>query len=140
MYRQSHQNRKRAIYKPMAEINMTPFVDVMMVLLIIFMIAAPLMSVGIPVDLPETQARQVNDETEPLIISVDKEGKIFVQEREVSVNEIVPLLTSITKNNPNPRIFIRGDKNLSYGNIVQVMGHITSAGFTRVALVAELPE
>lgn len=140
MHRQSHQNRKRAIYKPMAEINMTPFVDVMMVLLIIFMVAAPLMSVGIPVDLPETQAEAVTDETEPLVITVDNEGKIFIQEREVSLNEIVPLLSSITKNNPNPRIFIRGDRNLAYGNIVQVMGNITSAGFTRVALIAELPE
>jgi biopolymer transport protein TolR len=140
MLSHSPYKRKKNIYKPMAEINMTPFVDVMLALLIIFMIAAPLMSVGIPVDLPETTAKQVNDETEPLVITVNKEGEIFVQERKVSINEIVPLLISITKNNPNPRIFVRGDKALAYGHVVKLMGTVTTAGFTRVALVAELPE
>lgn len=133
-------SRNRKMHRPMADINMTSMIDVMMVLLIIFMIATPLMSVGIPVDLPEAEASAVSDEAEPLTISVDKEGKIFVQEREVAVSEIVPLLQNITKNNPNPRIFIRGDKSQTYGNIMRVMGSVTAAGFTRVALIAEVPE
>ncbi len=136
----SSYSRNRKMHRPMADINMTSMIDVMMVLLIIFMIATPLMSVGIPVDLPETQAPAITDESEPLTLSIDKDGKIYVQEREVSMNEIVPLLQSITKNNPNPRIFIRGHQSQSYGNVMRVMGNITAAGFTHVALIAEVPE
>jgi biopolymer transport protein TolR len=130
-------------YRPMAEINVTPMVDVMLVLLIIFMVAAPLMTVGVPIDLPRTQATPLNQETEPLTISVNTEGKIFLQETEVPLEELVPRLQAIMQNQPQGqperRIFVRGDRGIMYGRIMEVMGTIASAGFTRVALLAEQP-
>jgi len=133
----------RSRYRPMAEINVTPMVDVMLVLLIIFMVAAPLMTVGVPIDLPRTQATQLNQETEPLTISVNPEGKIYLQETEVSLEDLVPRLQAIIQNQPQGaperRIFVRGDRGIMYGRIMEVMGTIASAGFTRVALLAEQP-
>ena len=130
-------------YRPMAEINVTPMVDVMLVLLIIFMVAAPLMTVGVPIDLPRTQATPLNQETEPLTISVNTEGKIFLQETEVALEELVPRLQAIMRSQaegaPERRIFVRGDRGIMYGRIMEVMGTIASAGFTRVALLAEQP-
>ena len=127
----------------MAEINVTPFVDVMLVLLIIFMVAAPLMTVGVPVDLPKTAAQPLNQETEPLTITVNPEGKIFLQETEVPLEGLVPRLQAIMREQPQGaperRIFVRGDKAISYGRVMEVMGTIAGAGFTRVALLAEQP-
>jgi biopolymer transport protein TolR len=134
----------RTRYRPMAEINVTPMVDVMLVLLIIFMVAAPLMTVGVPVDLPRTQASALNQETEPLTISVNAEGKIFLQETEVEMENLVPQLQAILRNQPQGqperRIFVRGDRGISYGRVMEVMGTVGSAGFTRVALLTEQPQ
>ena len=134
---------RRARYRPMAEINVTPMVDVMLVLLIIFMIAAPLMTVGVPIDLPRTQASALNQETEPLTISVNTEGKIFLQDTETTLETLVPQLQAIMRNQPSGaperRIFVRGDRGITYGRVMEVMGTIASAGFTRVALLAEQP-
>ena len=124
-------------YRPMAEINVTPLVDVMLVLLIIFMVAAPLMTVGVPVDLPKTQASALNQDNEPITISVNPEGKIFLQETEAPLPELVTKLQAISQNKPDRRIFVRGDKGLAYGRIMEVMSTITQGGFTKVALLAE---
>ncbi|MBW6401070.1 protein TolR [Roseomonas sp. HJA6] len=133
----------RSRYRPLAEINVTPMVDVMLVLLIIFMVAAPLMTVGVPVDLPRTAASPLNQETEPLTISVDPQGRVFLQETEVPMEELVPRLRAIMQNQPQGaperRIFVRGDRAIAYGKVMEVMGTIAAAGFTRVALLAEQP-
>ena len=126
-------------YRPMAEINVTPMVDVMLVLLIIFMVAAPLLTVGVPVDLPKTQAATMNDQEEPLVVSINAEGKVFLQDTEIDLDSLVPKLQAITSNKPDTRIFVRGDKALAYGRIMEVMGTVSAAGFTKVALIAELP-
>ena len=123
----------------MSDINVTPFVDVMLVLLIIFMVTAPLMTVGIPVDLPKTEASSINEKTEPLTISVDSTGSIYLQKTRLELDQLVPRLQAITGENPDTRIFVRGDQKISYGLIVQVMGAVSSAGFNKVALLAELP-
>ncbi|MCW8088052.1 protein TolR [Sabulicella glaciei] len=128
-------------YKPMAEINVTPMVDVMLVLLIIFMVAAPMMTSGVPVDLPRTTAQPLNQEQEPLTISVDPQGRIFLQETEVPLEGLVGQLQAIARNQqqgqPERRIFVRGDRGISYGRVMEVMGTISAGGFTRVALLAE---
>ena len=128
---------KRARYRPLAEINVTPLVDVMLVLLIIFMVTAPLMTSGVPVDLPKANAQPINNDSEPLTVSLNAEGKIFLQDQEVSAEDLVPKLQAIAKNNPERRIFVRGDKDIAYGKIMQVMGTIAQGGFTKVALLAE---
>ena len=128
---------RRARYRPLAEINVTPLVDVMLVLLIIFMVTAPLMTSGVPVDLPKANAQPINNDSEPLTVSMNAVGKIFLQDQEVSAEELVPKLQAISKNNPERRIFVRGDKDIAYGKIMQVMGTITQGGFTKVALLAE---
>ena len=128
---------KRSRYRPLAEINVTPLVDVMLVLLIIFMVTAPLMTSGVPVDLPKTNAQPINNDSEPLTVSLNAAGKIFLQDQEVTAEELVPKLQAIAKNNPERRIFVRGDKDIAYGKIMQVMGTITQGGFTKVALLAE---
>jgi len=136
---------RRASYRPMAEINVTPLVDVMLVLLIIFMVAAPLMTVGVPVDLPRTNASALNQEQEPLTISVNAEGRIYLQETEVQMDALVAQLRAILaaqptgQGQPERRIFVRGDRAISYGRVMEVMGTVSSAGFTRVALLAEQP-
>jgi len=124
---------------PMADINVTPMVDVMLVLLVIFMVTAPLMTVGVPVDLPKTQAKAINEKVEPLTISVTADNKIYLQETEVDLQTLVPRLQAITEAKPDTRIFVRGDQKISYGVILQVMGTITAAGFDKIALMAELP-
>jgi biopolymer transport protein TolR len=133
----------RARYRPMSEINVTPMVDVMLVLLIIFMVAAPLMTVGVPVDLPRTNATPLNQEQEPLTISVDSGGRIFLQESEVPIENLVPQLQAIMRSQPSDqperRIFVRGDRAISYGRVMEVMGTVSAAGFSRVALLAEQP-
>ena len=124
---------------PMAEINVTPFVDVMLVLLIVFMVTAPLLTVGVPVDLPKTKAQPLSQPEEPLVISVDAKGEIYIQDTSVPLDSLVPRLIAITQNNADTRIYLRGDQSISYGRMMQVMGQVNAAGFRRVALIAELP-
>ncbi len=130
----------RRRYRRLSEINVTPFVDVMLVLLIVFMVTAPLLTVGVPVDLPQTEASTVNQPEEPLVITVDAEGRIFLQETAVELPQLVPRLVAISDNNKDVRLFLRGDQSLDYGRIMQVMGTVNRAGFTRVALIAQLPD
>ena len=131
---------RRRYWRPVADINVTPFVDVMLVLLVVFMVTAPLMTVAVPVDLPKTQARSVNQDKEPLVVSVDGTGKVYLQEKQMELDDLVLKLKAITGTNAESRIFVRGDKSVSYGRIMQVMGTISAAGFNKVALVAELPK
>jgi biopolymer transport protein TolR len=119
----------------MSEINVTPFVDVMLVLLIIFMVAAPLLTVGVPVDLPKTDANPMNSDTQPITVSVNNKGQIFLQETEVGIQEIVPRLQAIAKTGYDSRIYIRGDKNADYGTVMQVMARISAAGYHNLGLV-----
>jgi biopolymer transport protein TolR len=132
-------NRRRR-YRPMSDINVTPFVDVMLVLLVVFMVTAPLMTVAVPVDLPKTQAHAVNQDKEPLVVSIDQSGKVYLQESSIELDDLVAKLKAVTGANPDARIFVRGDKNVSYGRIMEVMGTVSSGGFSKVALVAELPK
>lgn len=119
----------------MSEINVTPFVDVMLVLLIIFMVTAPLMTVGVPIDLPETRASQLNAESEPITISVKKDGEIFLQDTEIPFAELVAKLKAIAKNGYEERIFVRGDKGATYGDVIGVMALISSSGYKRLAMI-----
>ncbi len=130
---------RRQQYRPLAEINVTPFVDVMLVLLIVFMVTAPLLTVGVPVDLPETEAQTIADPDEPLVVSVDREGAVYLQDTQIELDKLVPRLIAVTGSNPEARIFVRGDRAIAYGRIMEVMGLVNSAGFKRVALIAELP-
>ena len=124
---------------PMSEINVTPLVDVMLVLLIVFMVTAPLLTVGVPVDLPKTAANRVLGQDEPLVISVNKMGGLFLQDTEIKLDQLVPRLTAITQNRKGARIFLRGDKNIAYGQVMSVMGALNQAGFNRVALITQMP-
>ena len=124
----------------MHEINVTPMVDVMLVLLIIFMVTAPLLTVGVPVDLPKTEAKPITDPGEPLVVSVKGDGKIFLQDSEIALDNLAPKLNAITSNKVDTRIFVRGDKSVDYGRILEVMGSLSVAGFSKVALIAELPQ
>ena len=128
-----HKARRRHL--PMAEINVTPFVDVMLVLLIVFMITAPLLTVGVPIDLPETQAKQMEGDSQPITVSIGPDGKIFLQEEEVDAEKLVSTLQAIAQNGLNERVFVRGDKNADYGTIMKVMGRLNSAGYKRIGLV-----
>ncbi len=131
--------RARRRRPPMSEINVTPFVDVMLVLLIVFMIAAPLLTVGVEVDLPEADVPEVQGSDEPLAVSVDAEGRIFLQDTELALEELGPRLVAISQNNPDVRIFVRGDETIEYGNVMAVMGALNQAGFNNVALITRLP-
>ncbi|PTW59683.1 cell division and transport-associated protein TolR [Breoghania corrubedonensis] len=127
--------RGRQRHQPMSEINVTPMVDVMLVLLIIFMVAAPLLTVGVPIDLPETRAKALQDDVEPITISVSKDGKVFLQDTEVDADEIVPKLTAIAKNGYDERIYVRGDRDADYGTVMRIMARISASGFRRIGLV-----
>ena len=129
--------RRRSSYKPMSEINVTPFVDVMLVLLIVFMVAAPLLTVGVPIELPETKANPLQGDNEPLTVSVQADGKLFLQNTEVELDTLAPKLIAIAKNGYQERIFVRGDRSVDYGYIMQVMGVLNKAGFRRIGLVTE---
>jgi biopolymer transport protein TolR len=131
---------KRRSYSQLSEINVTPFVDVMLVLLIVFMVSAPLMTVGVPVDLPKTAAPSLPADNKPLFISIDTQNRIYVQETQVELGNLMPLLRAITENNPEARVLVRGDAKIAYGTMLQVMGTISAGGFTKVGLVAELPQ
>ncbi len=126
--------------RPMSEINVTPMVDVMLVLLVIFMVTAPLLTVGVPVDLPKTQAANLQGTDEPLAVSLDAQGRIFLMETEVQTDELVPRLQAIAKGAADRRIFVRGDQGIQYGRVMEVMGLIANAGFTKVALVTQEPQ
>ncbi len=121
----------------MSEINVTPFVDVMLVLLIIFMVAAPMMTVGVPIDLPETQAKALNSETQPITISVKTNGEVFLQETPIPLDEIVAKLEAIATTGYSERIFVRGDATAPYGVIADVMTRIQNAGFKNIGLVTQ---
>ncbi len=133
--RRSSRVRGRGV---MAEINVTPLVDVMLVLLIIFMIAAPLLTVGVPIDLPQSQARSLDQEREPLTLSVNDKGQVFLQNTEVKIEELVEKLKVIAKQGQDERIFVRGDKKVDYGTVMKVMGRLQAAGYRKVALVTEV--
>ena len=124
----------------MSNINVTPLVDVMLVLLIVFMITAPMLTVGVQVDLPETKANQLNSDADPLIITINKDREIYIQDAVVSYENLIPRLKAISKVNSKTRIFVRGDNLLPYGEVIGVMGQIQSAGYEKVALVAKLPD
>ncbi|MGE3623177.1 MAG: protein TolR [Bdellovibrionales bacterium] len=130
---------RRRTFRPMSDINVTPFVDVMLVLLVVFMVTAPLLTVAVPVDLPKTQAKAINQDKEPLVVSIDSGGKLYIQENPTDLDDLVGKLKAISGANPEARIFVRGDKGVNYGRIMEVMGTISAAGFSKVALVAELP-
>jgi biopolymer transport protein TolR len=131
----SHRRKARLV----SEINVTPFVDVMLVLLVIFMVTAPLLTAGVDVDLPKTQAAQATGQDEPLVVSVNAQKKIFLQETEMEREALIARLKAITANKPEQRIFVRGDRMLPYGEVMEVMGALSAAGFSKVALVAEIP-
>lgn len=122
-----------------SEINVTPMVDVMLVLLVIFMITAPMFTVGVPVDLPKAKAAKLNDQTEPLIITVDSQGRSFINDDEITPDTMISRLMTMTGQNKDAKIYVRGDRTLAYGRIMEVMGDIAAAGFSKVALIAEMP-
>lgn len=127
--------RRRQTHAPMSEINVTPMVDVMLVLLIIFMVAAPLLTVGVPIDLPQTRAKAMEGDTEPIAISVKSDGKVYIQDTEIAVNELIAKLGAIAENGYDERIYVRGDQDADYGIIMKVMGQINAAGYKRIGLV-----
>ena len=126
--------------KTISQINVTPFVDVMLVLLIVFMITAPLLTVGVSVDLPKTKASQLNSKGDPIIISIKKNGELFIQEREIDSLQLLPRLKAISSGNKNLKIYVRGDKNVPYGLVLDTIAKIKGSGFKKVALVAKLQE
>ena len=131
--------RLRQRYQPMAEINVTPFVDVMLVLLVVFMVTAPLLTVGVKVDLPQAEAEVIQGNDEPLTVSINDLGQIFVQEAPVESSELVPRLKAITGENADIRIFVRGDEKVNYGLVMELMSSINVAGFNKVALITKMP-
>jgi biopolymer transport protein TolR len=130
-FRRRHKGRVR----PMSEINVTPFVDVMLVLLIVFMVSAPLLTAGVPVDLPQAQAKPLTIDKPPITVTV-KDGKVFLQDNVVPIEDLVAKLTAVAKDGLDERIYVRGDRAASYGEIMKVMGTISGAGFTHIGLVA----
>ena len=122
----------------MAEINVTPFVDVMLVLLIVFMVTAPLLTVGVPVDLPKTRAQTLGQDREPLSVTVKRDGRVFLQNTPIAEEELVAKLTAIAANGYDQRIFVRGDKAVDYGRVMEVMGLLSAAGFTHIGLVTDV--
>ena len=123
--------------EPISEINVTPFVDVMLVLLIIFMVTAPLLTVGVQVDLPETSADTLPEETEPLTVTINAKGEIFIQEKKVEYEKIIAKILAVSNNRTNTRIYVRGDKTINYGRVLEIMGMLSGSGFTKVALISE---
>jgi biopolymer transport protein TolR len=135
--------RRRHRRRPvMSEINVTPMVDVMLVLLIIFMVSAPLLTVGVPIDLPQTQAASLEQTREPLAISVNAKGQVYLQNSEIKIEELVPKLKAIAeaRGGADERIYVRGDRNVDYGTVMRVMGRLSQAGFRRVGLVTEVEQ
>ena len=135
-------HRRRRRHGVMSEINVTPMVDVMLVLLIIFMVSAPLLTVGVPIDLPQSQAKSIEQDKEPLTVSVNDKGQIFLQNSEITVEDLVPKMQAVAqaRGGTEARVYVRGDKKVDYGTMMQVMGRLSSAGFHRVALVTEFQQ
>ena len=123
--------------EPISEINVTPFVDVMLVLLIIFMVTAPLLTVGVQVDLPETSADTLPEENEPLTLTINAKGEIFIQETKIEFDNIIQKILAVSNNRTDTRIYVRGDKTINYGRVLEVMGMLSGAGFSKVALISE---
>ncbi len=132
--------RRSRKHSPMSEINVTPFVDVMLVLLIIFMVAAPLLTVGVPLDLPQAKGQQLESSKEPLTISVAANGDTFIGETMVPLDELPDKLKAISKNGVDQQIFVKGDKAVNYGAVIRVLGRITAGGFKKVSFVTEVEE
>jgi TolR protein len=126
-------------YRPMSEINVTPFVDVMLVLLIIFMVAAPLMSVSVPIQLPKTQAAAITPPRDPIVVSIDKDGNLFLRNDPVASDDLLPTLSKLAAEQNDATIFVRGDRDIDYGKVMDLLGRIGQAGFAKVSLMAELP-
>ena len=133
------QRHRRSGGAAFSDINVTPLVDVMLVLLIVFMVTAPMLTVGVHVDLPKTQAAKLNDQVEPIVISVDASGKAYLQEMELEGDALIARLKAITDSNPDARIYVRGDKSLAYGRVMEIMGEVAASGFSKVSLIAEMP-
>ena len=135
-------HRRRRRHGIMSEINVTPMVDVMLVLLIIFMVSAPLLTVGVPIDLPQSQAKSLEQDKQPLTVSVNLQGEVFLQDTKITVEELVAKLKAITESRGgmDERIYVRGDRKVDYGTVMRVMGRLSSAGFRRVALVTEVEQ
>jgi biopolymer transport protein TolR len=132
--------RRRSV---MSEINVTPFVDVMLVLLIVFMVSAPLLTVGVPIELPQSQAKALSQDNEPLTVSVNVDGKVFLQDKEIQLDDLLPKLKAIVEarhGTLNDQIYVRGDKKVDYGTMMRVMGRLSAAGYHRVALVTEVEQ
>ncbi|MDP1730465.1 MAG: protein TolR [Devosia sp.] len=123
--------------RPMSDINVTPMVDVMLVLLIVFMVAAPLMTVGVPIDLPETQARQMNTESKPITVSVTPDGRVFLADEAVALEELVTRVAAVAVNGTDDRIYVRGDTTANYGAVMKVMGALSGAGYSKIGLITE---
>jgi len=132
---------RRGRRKPvMAEINVTPMVDVMLVLLIIFMVSAPLLTVGVAIDLPQTQAKSLDQDREPLTVTVNDKGQVYLQNTDIKLDELIPKLRAVAKNGGDERIYVRGDKKVDYGTVMRVMGRLSAAGYRRVALITEVEQ
>ena len=131
--------RRRSTGQAFSDINVTPFVDVMLVLLVIFMVTAPMLTVGVPVDLPKTMAAKMNDQVEPLVVTVDANGKSYLQETELEGDALVERLIGVSGSNPDAKIYVRGDQKINYGRVMEIMGVISAAGFNKVSLIAEMP-
>jgi|TARA_Y100000782_G_scaffold86362_1_gene93862 biopolymer transport protein TolR len=127
----------RSSKEPMSEINVTPFVDVMLVLLVIFMVTAPLLTVGVQVDLPESSADSLSEDQEPLTLSINSKGEVFIQEYQVEFEKIVPKILAISNNRTDTRIYVRGDRSINYGRVLEIMGMLSGAGFSKLALISE---
>ena len=132
-YRKSHRLNSRL----KSEINITPLVDVMLVLLIVFMIAAPLLSVGVPVNLPKNEAKSLSSQKDPLTVTIDSNGKVFIQEKEIAFDQLATKLNAISENGYKEKIYIRGDRSADYGKILKVMARINTAGFENIGLVTD---
>ena len=130
-------NLKRSEREPMSEINVTPFVDVMLVLLIIFMVTAPLLTVGVQVDLPETSVDTLPEESEPLTLTINSKGEVFIQETKIEFDNLIKKILAVSNNRTDTRIYVRGDKTINYGRVLEVMGKLSGSGFTKVALISE---
>ena len=130
-------NLKRSEREPMSEINVTPFVDVMLVLLIIFMVTAPLLTVGVQVDLPETSADTLPEESAPLTLTINSKGEVFIQETKIEFDNLIKKILAVSNNRTDTRIYVRGDKTINYGRVLEVMGKLSGSGFTKVALISE---
>ena len=128
---------KKNSKEPISEINVTPFVDVMLVLLISFMVTAPLLTVGVQVDLPETSADTLPEESEPLTLTINSKGEVFIQETKIEFDNLIKKILAVSNNRTDTRIYVRGDKTINYGRVLEVMGKLSGSGFTKVALISE---